>query len=110
MSRSLLWQGAGPVFLLAATLRPETMYGQTNCWALPEGEYGAFRGPEGAVYIMTPRSARNLSWQDRLPPTGAPECLLPLKGQDLIGVPLAVRPAHALNIHPLCFWQALYAS
>ena len=32
-----------PVFLLAATLRPETMFGQTNCWALPEGEYGAYR-------------------------------------------------------------------
>ena len=84
-------QGAGPVFLLAATLRPETMYGQTNAWALPEGDYGAFRAPGGAVYVMTARSALNLSWQDRLPPTGAPECLLPLKGQDLIGVPLQAR-------------------
>ena len=35
--------GAGPVFLLAATLRPETMYGQTNAWALPEGDYVAVR-------------------------------------------------------------------
>jgi len=25
------------VFLVAATLRPETMYGQTNCYLLPEG-------------------------------------------------------------------------
>jgi leucyl-tRNA synthetase len=33
-----------PVFLLAATLRPETMYGQTNCWALPTGEYGIYEG------------------------------------------------------------------
>lgn len=23
------------VYLLAATLRPETMYGQTNCWVRP---------------------------------------------------------------------------
>jgi leucyl-tRNA synthetase len=84
-------QGAGPVFLLAATLRPETMYGQTNAWALPEGAYGAFRAPGGAVYVMTERAARNLSWQDRLPPTGAPERLLALTGQDLIGVPLRVR-------------------
>jgi len=30
------------VFLVAATLRPETMYGQTNCYVLPEGEYGVF--------------------------------------------------------------------
>jgi len=83
------------VFLLAATLRPETMYGQTNAWALPEGAYGAFRAPGGAVYVMTERSARNLSWQDRLPPTGAPERLLALTGQDLIGVPLRVRARRA---------------
>ena len=28
---------------MAATLRPETMYGQTNAWVLPEGKYGAYR-------------------------------------------------------------------
>jgi hypothetical protein len=27
---------------VAATLRPETMYGQTNCYVLPTGTYGAF--------------------------------------------------------------------
>jgi hypothetical protein len=51
------------VFLMAATLRPETMYGQTNCWALPEGQYGAYKGLNGEVYIMTYRSALNLSYQ-----------------------------------------------
>jgi len=24
------------VYLIAATLRPETMYGQTNCWIHPD--------------------------------------------------------------------------
>lgn len=48
---------------MAATLRPETMYGQTNCWALPEGQYGAFKGLNGEVYIMSERSALNLSYQ-----------------------------------------------
>ena len=43
--------------------RPETMYGQTNCWALPDGDYAAFRGLNGEVYIMTDRSALNLSYQ-----------------------------------------------
>lgn len=28
---------------MAATLRPETMYGQTNAWALPDGDYAAYR-------------------------------------------------------------------
>ena len=32
------------VFLLAATLRTETTYGQTNCWVLPGGQYGVYRG------------------------------------------------------------------
>jgi hypothetical protein len=56
-------QGQGRVSLLAATLRPETMYGQTNCWVLPEGQYGAYKGLGGEVYIMTERSALNLSYQ-----------------------------------------------
>jgi len=51
------------VFLLAATLRPETMAGQTNCWALPEGQYGAYRGLDNEVYIVTERAALNLSYQ-----------------------------------------------
>jgi leucyl-tRNA synthetase len=55
----------GGVFLMAATLRPETMYGQTNCWALPEGRYGAYKGLNGEVYVMTYRSALNLSYQVR---------------------------------------------
>lgn len=77
------------MFLLAATLRPETMYGQTNCWALPEGDYGAFRGLNNEVYIMTDRSALNLSYQDQTPVTGSPEKLLALKGSDLLGVPVS---------------------
>ena len=38
------------VFLLAATLRPETMVGQTNCFVLPEGEYGC--GPSGDLQLL----------------------------------------------------------
>lgn len=34
--------GEKKIFLVAATLRPETMYGQTNCFILPTGDYGAF--------------------------------------------------------------------
>ena len=83
-------QGEGRVFLLAATLRPETMYGQTNCWALPEGDYGAFRGRHGEVYVVTARAARNMAFQDALPQEGRAEQLLALKGQDLIGLPLKV--------------------
>ncbi|GMR43883.1 hypothetical protein PMAYCL1PPCAC_14078 [Pristionchus mayeri] len=53
------------VFLVAATLRPETMYGQTNCYLHPDIAYSAFyAGPEeDKVYIATARAARNMSYQ-----------------------------------------------
>ena len=39
------------------------MYGQTNAWALPDGDYAAFRGLDNEIYVMTDRSALNLSFQ-----------------------------------------------
>ena len=77
------------VFLLAATLRPETMCGQTNCWALPDGDYGVYKGMNNEYYVMTQRSAYNLSFQDRLPETGKPELVMRIKGADLLGLPLS---------------------
>lgn len=50
------------VFLVAATLRPETMYGQTNCFVLPEGEYGAYEARDGSVYVCSERSALNMAY------------------------------------------------
>ncbi len=78
---------------MAATLRPETMYGQTNCWVLPDGQYGAYAAPGGAIYVMAPRAARNLAWQEGLPVDAAtkPEQLATVKGADLLGTPLSVR-------------------
>ena len=76
------------VFLMAATLRPETMYGQTNAWVLPDGDYGAFEGLGGEVYVMTARAALNLSYQDQTPEWGKPNCLVELKGHDLMGLAL----------------------
>lgn len=55
--------GDAPVFLVAATLRPETMYGQTNCYVLPEGEYGAYAQADGEVFVMSERSAVGLAHQ-----------------------------------------------
>lgn len=84
-----------PVYLIAATLRPETMYGQTNCFVLPEGLYGAFpsckadvsesHGNQASyvatqrmtveeatssatcVYICSKRAALNLAYQKVIP-------------------------------------------
>ncbi len=82
------------VYLAAATLRPETMYGQTNCWVLPDGDYGAFEMADGSVLVMCDRAARNLAYQERTAEPGVSVKLLGFKGQALIGCavksPLAV--------------------
>jgi leucyl-tRNA synthetase len=72
-----------PVFLVAATLRPETMYGQTNCWVRPDLQYIAFStttGP-GEVFICTRRSARNMAYQGFTREEGKLDVLLELSGQ-----------------------------
>ena len=53
-----------PIFLVAATLRPETMYGQTNCWVHPDIKYILFENNESEYYICTRRAARNMSYQE----------------------------------------------
>ncbi|GLJ54348.1 hypothetical protein SUGI_1166650 [Cryptomeria japonica] len=76
------------VFLAAATLRPETMYGQTNAWVLPDGKYGAFEINDKDVFIITQRAALNLAYQHMSKLPEKPSCLVELTGHDLIGLPL----------------------
>lgn len=73
------------VFLAAATLRPETMYGQTNCWILPDGEYGAYELKSGEVFVMAERAALNLSFQEQFEEEGKPKLLKTIMGSELMG-------------------------
>jgi leucyl-tRNA synthetase len=51
-----------PIFLLAATLRPETMVGQTNYWIKPGVQYEVARARNGAeLWVCGARSLRNLA-------------------------------------------------
>ena len=76
------------VFLVAATLRPETMYGQTNCWVRPDMEYVVFETTQGEVFICTRRSSFNMAHQGFTPEFGKVTYLLTLLGQDIMGLPL----------------------
>jgi leucyl-tRNA synthetase len=96
------------VFLAPATLRPETMYGQTNCFVLPEGDYGCYQWANGDVMVMSKRSAIGLSHQSYKNVNfavewGKTDCLLEIKGSDLIGLPIsAPRAAYdTLYVLPL---------
>ena len=90
-------EGKGGVYLVPATLRPETMYGQTNCFVLPTGEYGAYYiDATNEVFIMSARSARGLSCQAYHPANdvyftkefGKITCLETFSGDELLGLPL----------------------
>lgn len=102
--------GDGEVYLVAATLRPETMYGQTNCFVLPEGEYGFFRTKKGEIFVCSERSALNMYYQDLMEgdekngssgPSGpsGPTSLMSKTGQDLVGLPLDA---------PLCQYETIH--
>jgi len=51
-------------FLVAATLRPETMYGQTNMWVNPEVEYVTAE-VNGEKWFISQECADKLSYQDK---------------------------------------------
>ncbi|KAL6254270.1 hypothetical protein P5V15_014885 [Pogonomyrmex californicus] len=76
------------VYLVAATLRPETMYGQTNCWVHPDMNYIAYRLACGDIYISTERAARNMSYQDFFKEGGRIDVVQKLTGKDLLGLEL----------------------
>lgn len=78
-------EGKYNVYLVPGTLRPETMYGQTNCWVLPDGAYVAAKINDKDVFICTERAARNMAYQELSKEEGKVEILARMTGWDLIG-------------------------
>lgn len=81
-------------FFVAATLRPETMYGQTNCYVGPAIEYGLFKINDQDVYLCTERAARNMAFQGVTKERGVVEKLASVKGEALIGTKIKVSDAN----------------
>jgi len=89
------------VFLVAATLRPETMYGQTNCWVRPDMKYVAVKLANKEVWISTARAARNMSYQGFMASEGVVDTVMELVGQDIMGLALSAPLAHYKKIYTL---------
>ena len=51
------------VYFVPATLRPETMYGQTCCFVGPKITYGVFKVSDNEYYVVTKRAAWNMAFQ-----------------------------------------------
>lgn len=89
------------IFLVAATLRPETMFGQTNCWVRPDMKYIAFETTSGDIFISTSRSARNMSYQGFTKENGVVPVIMEILGQVLT---LCISYFH-LKIHSKDSWR-----
>ena len=53
------------VYFVPATLRPETMYGQTCCFVGPNIIYGIYKTTKNDYYVMTKRAAWNMAFQPK---------------------------------------------
>lgn len=80
--------GGRKLYMVAATLRPETMYGQTNCFVGIDIDYGVYQVNDKECWICTERAAKNMAYQGLFEKRGEIIKLLDLKGSDLVGVPL----------------------
>ena len=91
MIKGKLPEGAN-VYFVPATLRPETMYGQTCCFVGPKIIYGVFKVSENEYYVVTKRAAWNMAFQgtffnSKSFPKNIDELPLVLKfvGSDIVG-------------------------
>lgn len=88
------------LFMVAGTMRPETMIGQTNYWVNPTAEYGVYEVDAHTAFVCSDHSARNMSFQDLAVDFGKPVCLARIHGRELIGVPVS---------SPTCTYERIYA-
>lgn len=89
------------IYLAPATLRPETMYGQTNCFLLPDGDYGAFEMADGCIFVISQRSATGMSFQGLTKEWGVATPIVSFKGQDILGQPLSAPMAQYETVYTL---------
>lgn len=87
-------QGA-KCYFVPATLRPETMYGQTCCFVGPSVSYGLFKMSDNEYYFVSHRAARNMAFQNISTEWGNFPEVATFKGSDVIGT-LVTAP---LSVH-----------
>ncbi|KAK7544018.1 uncharacterized protein J3D65DRAFT_608230 [Phyllosticta citribraziliensis] len=73
------------VYFVPATLRPETMYGQTCCFVGPKVQYGIFKAGENEYYFVSDRAARNMAFQNIFAEWGVFPKVVDLQGSDVVG-------------------------
>ncbi|CAO3587608.1 unnamed protein product [Absidia cylindrospora] len=87
------------IYMVAATLRPETMYGQTNCFVGPDITYGVYQVNDTDAYLVTERAARNMAYQKMFAKEGELIKLADIKGDVIVGTKIKA---------PLSIYDAVY--
>lgn len=64
------------------------MYGQTNCFILPTGVYGAWEMKDNEVWICAERSIKNMAYQGLTKEENKWEKICDVQGEKIIGLPL----------------------
>ncbi|KAH8800497.1 hypothetical protein F5884DRAFT_863212 [Xylogone sp. PMI_703] len=77
--------GGAALCFIAATTRPETMYGQTCCFVGPQIRYGIFKVSDKKYYITTDRAARNMAYQGIFSDHGKIDKVAEVSGSDCVG-------------------------
>lgn len=89
-------------YFVAATLRPETMYGQTCCFVSPKIDYGIFDAGD-SYYITTQRAFKNMSYQKLTPKRADYNAITTISGRSFIGTKIhaPLTPYKELRILPM---------
>lgn len=91
------------VYFVAATLRSETTYGQTNCFVSPTITYGIFEAKDNQYFFCTDRAARNMAFQNVMPERGVFKKIADVKGSAVIGTKVNApnSPLQAIYLLPM---------
>lgn len=73
------------VYFIPATLRPETMYGQTCCFVGPKITYGIYKVSDNEYFFASERACRNMAFQSIFPKWGEFPKVADLQGSDVVG-------------------------
>ncbi|KAF2871129.1 leucyl-tRNA synthetase-like protein [Massariosphaeria phaeospora] len=73
------------VFFVPATLRAETIYGQTSCFVGPKIKYGVFKVKNNEYFVITDRAALNMSYQGVFPENGIVDKVAEVIGSTFVG-------------------------
>ena len=77
------------------------MYGQTNCFVLPEGDYGVWEMKNGEHWVASDDSMLNMSYQLLTHAWGEMKLICRIKGNQLLGMKVNAPLSHYKEVYVL---------